>query len=72
MQSEERSIEASELLDAQMRELRIAVIRASLVPAIGDDCTDCGEDIEAARRVALPSAVRCVRCQERFERRGKA
>jgi phage/conjugal plasmid C-4 type zinc finger TraR family protein len=33
------------------------------------ECVDCGEDIDAARRKALPSAVRCMRCQEEAETR---
>jgi phage/conjugal plasmid C-4 type zinc finger TraR family protein len=31
-------------------------------------CVDCGDDIPAARRAALPSCRRCVDCQERHER----
>jgi phage/conjugal plasmid C-4 type zinc finger TraR family protein len=30
-------------------------------------CTDCGEDIPAARRAQVPNAIRCVHCQTRFE-----
>ncbi len=31
-------------------------------------CADCNEEIPAARRRALPSAVRCVECQAWAER----
>jgi phage/conjugal plasmid C-4 type zinc finger TraR family protein len=31
-------------------------------------CADCGEEIPAARRRALPSATRCVECQAEAER----
>lgn len=34
-----------------------------------DECQDCGEPIEAARREAAPFAVRCVPCQAAVERR---
>jgi RNA polymerase-binding protein DksA len=30
-------------------------------------CATCGEPIPAARLRALPFAVRCLKCQERFE-----
>ena len=33
-------------------------------------CADCGNSISPARLRALPFAVRCCPCQERFERRG--
>lgn len=40
--------------------------------ALGDPgagiCADCGEEIPAARRRALPSATRCVECQAWHER----
>lgn len=32
-------------------------------------CVVCGEPIDAARRKVMPSATRCVDCQERRERR---
>ena len=31
-------------------------------------CSDCGEDIPPARLDANPSATRCTRCQQEFER----
>jgi DnaK suppressor protein len=33
-------------------------------------CAACGQRIPPARLRALPFAVRCLRCQERFEERG--
>jgi RNA polymerase-binding protein DksA len=32
-------------------------------------CTTCGETISAARLTAMPTAQRCVPCQERLEHR---
>ena len=32
------------------------------------ECEDCGEDIPEDRRKAVPSAIRCIRCQNIFER----
>lgn len=31
-------------------------------------CVACGEEIDQARRVALPAARRCIDCQKRRER----
>lgn len=35
-------------------------------------CADCGEPIPEDRRKALPSAIRCVGCQEFAEKVGRA
>jgi DnaK suppressor protein len=32
------------------------------------NCIDCGDDIDYRRLRVQPAAIRCVRCQERFER----
>lgn len=32
-------------------------------------CVDCEEEIPEARRQAVPHCVRCIECQEVFERR---
>lgn len=34
-------------------------------------CTDCGDEIPAARLVAVPAARRCTFCEEAAERQGK-
>jgi phage/conjugal plasmid C-4 type zinc finger TraR family protein len=34
-------------------------------------CIECGEEIPAARRVAVPGCKRCLRCQVDFERRNR-
>ena len=31
-------------------------------------CEECGKDISEERLIALPYAVRCIECEERFER----
>lgn len=33
-----------------------------------DECEDCGDQIEAARRLALPYARRCIACQSAMEK----
>ena len=32
------------------------------------ECTDCGQEIDARRLMAQPTASRCAPCQERYER----
>jgi len=34
---------------------------------LSGECVECGEDIEPKRRLAMPSAVRCMVCQEASE-----
>lgn len=36
-----------------------------------DDCIECGNPIDVARKVALPSATRCVDCQGLHELKTK-
>jgi phage/conjugal plasmid C-4 type zinc finger TraR family protein len=36
-----------------------------------EECEDCGEDIPEARRLAQPGVIRCIYCQELFERKQK-
>lgn len=47
----------------------LARIHAAQAQAGQADCEDCGEPIPAARRQAFPAAIRCIECQEIFERR---
>jgi phage/conjugal plasmid C-4 type zinc finger TraR family protein len=45
-----------------------AVLRARVMMPAGDgsdECDDCGEDIPAARRAALPGTRTCVACQSK-------
>lgn len=71
MFNSERAIETSEAVAAQQQDAAIAQIRAGLATEGADECVECGEPIGDARRAALPSAIRCVGCQARVERRGK-
>lgn len=68
MMSEERGLLRAEDFQRQQDELRVSRIRSALVREGEEFCADCGEDIGAARRAALPSATRCVTCQGAFER----
>lgn len=71
MEDDDNVVEAAEASLVRQTEGVIAGVRAALSAPGREDCADCGDDIEAARREALPSAVRCVRCQKKYERRGK-
>jgi len=58
---------ASELAD-QEAAAGVAAASAALEGEGRRECLDCSNEIEAARRQALPSAKRCVSCQDAFER----
>ena len=47
----------------------LAHIQAAQQQAGQADCADCGEPIPASRRAANPAAIRCLECQEIYERR---
>lgn len=63
--------------DREMGEQRIEQERLNGVNAVrrilnsegNTHCVDCDDEIEERRRHALPSATRCVTCQEKREKR---
>ncbi|MCK9549614.1 TraR/DksA C4-type zinc finger protein [Aquamicrobium sp.] len=52
----------------QERETGIRAARAALAREGSPICMGCGEEIDPERRAALPSARRCLHCQQRLER----
>ena len=54
----------------EMRQIEAARERAGI--GLLDCCADCGDDIGYQRLSAQPFAVRCLDCQDRYERRGGA
>jgi len=54
----------------EMRQIEAARERAGI--GLLDCCADCGDDIGYQRLSAQPFAVRCLDCQDRYERRGSA
>lgn len=60
--------EEGEARSAHTAAVAIAAVRDRLRQAGRIDCVDCGAAIPPERRLALPSACRCVDCQERAER----
>ncbi|PZP54349.1 MAG: molecular chaperone DnaK [Agrobacterium fabrum] len=53
----------------QERQTGIAAVARTLRGAGTVQCEDCSNDIPRERRLALPSATRCIRCQTRHEQR---
>lgn len=66
--SDERGLERTEDFQRHQDELAVARIRGALNGHGDPFCEDCGDEIEARRREALPSARRCIDCQALFER----
>lgn len=72
MKVSERMIEAVEAAVQRETDDEIARIRAELAEEGENVCIDCNEPIGAARKAALPSAERCIDCQELHERGNRA
>ncbi|WP_372438952.1 TraR/DksA C4-type zinc finger protein [Pandoraea sputorum] len=53
-----------------MLRLGFPLIPAPSFSAAAEFCDDCGSDIPAARRIAVPGCVTCIDCQSLRERRG--
>lgn len=64
----EKVYELAAVLEQASRDEGLYQARACLTGAGCDECVDCGETIAAARKKAMPSATRCVDCQEQQER----
>jgi phage/conjugal plasmid C-4 type zinc finger TraR family protein len=52
----------------QERDAKLAEARADLKKAGAMECVDCTKVIPAARRLAYPSATRCIDCQTDIEK----
>lgn len=55
----------------QEREAAIAAAARSLRTPGTIQCEDCPNDIPRERRIALPSAIRCIQCQTRYEQKAR-
>ena len=67
MQTSERQLEAAERSISLLTDTRVAQIRGALCLKGDEHCNDCGDRIDVRRRLALPSAQRCIECQTKFE-----
>lgn len=54
----------------QERDAAVAEARADLKKAGATECVECGHSIPERRRLAYPSATRCIDCQTNAEREG--
>jgi len=59
--------ELAELRVEQERDFAIITARAALKAQGAAECVSCEKPIGRARRLAMPSALRCVECQEFHE-----
>ncbi|MCZ7893335.1 TraR/DksA C4-type zinc finger protein [Agrobacterium salinitolerans] len=62
------ALELAEQRTEQEREASIAAASRALRAPGTLECEDCGNDIARERRIALPSATRCIVCQTKFEK----
>lgn len=71
MQASERDIEVAEAAVEHERDRQVRRIREDLELSGETHCRECGDPIDVARRLALPSAKRCVDCQQAHEKMRK-
>lgn len=71
MEISEAQREAAIGAEDTLRDREVARIRAAMCLKGDEFCQDCGEDIGAKRRAVMPSATRCIGCQNRFEAGGR-
>jgi len=65
---DEKYHEQASDLEAHRRQFALEEVRRRMQGAGRDDCEDCGELIPRERRLAAPAAIRCIACQELYER----
>ncbi|CUW88137.1 MULTISPECIES: TraR/DksA C4-type zinc finger protein [Agrobacterium] len=63
------AFEQADMRAEQEREAGIAAASLSLRSVGTSQCEDCPNDIPRERRLALPSATRCIRCQTKHEQK---
>lgn len=57
------------IVDRQVHEIRdIEDALARIADGSYGTCIDCGTDIDFARLQAYPTALRCIRCQDQYEK----
>ncbi|MBZ0105021.1 MAG: TraR/DksA family transcriptional regulator [Sulfuricella denitrificans] len=60
---------AAARVDRQVNEMRaIESARKQIREGVYGVCGDCGEDIRFERLLACPTAIRCVNCQQTYEK----
>ena len=62
-------VDIAQGLEEAGRRTALFLLRARRVPPqLGADCLECGAEIPARRRAAVPGCCLCVACQERAEK----
>jgi len=64
---DEKYLEQASAISEHLSSDALASIQRTLQGHGQPDCEDCGESIPAARRQAMPSAIRCVSCQQAID-----
>ena len=64
-------IDQASALEEMMREQAIAAHRLNRNAVSAEHCAECGEDIPAPRRAAVPGCQTCAECQGVIELRNK-
>lgn len=64
-----RDYDLADRRSEEERDHGLRQVQAGLAGAGTDDCVDCDEAIDLARRKAMPNARRCAGCQSDHESR---
>lgn len=68
---DEKYFEQASALEQRHRDHSQQAVQRQLLGDGQDDCEGCGDSIPHERRKAMPSAIRCIKCQTTFERTHK-
>jgi len=68
MEGGNKGHDLADLRAEQEREAGVLAAQNALRQQGFEDCISCGDEIDVERRAALPSAKRCLDCQEKLER----
>lgn len=69
MKLDEFAYEMAEHTTERMRSASIIKAQTALAKTGKERCVDCGKKIDPKRRAALPSAIRCTKCQAEWEQK---
>lgn len=69
MKLDETTFELAEIKTEAARVSGIKKAQEALTKRGKERCVDCGKRIDPKRRAALPSAIRCTKCQAEWEQK---
>lgn len=69
MKLDETTFELAEIKTEAARVSGIKKAQEALTKTGKERCVDCGKRIDPKRRAALPSAIRCTKCQAEWEQK---